>query len=156
MPPKFSLQNILEYHHHRVEMLEMEVARLLIAKQQVLDSLSMLFAEQNRLMDELVTYQIGVLDLQAISLSRAYLKQVQVYIAKLQEELKLLEEQIENARMEVVKAKQDEAVYEKLREREWAVYEEKVSQMERRMQDDIYTSKAHTQRHSDRSHEGDL
>jgi len=61
---------------------------------------------------------------------------------------------IEDKRVHIVQTKQDESVLEKLREKEWSRFEEKVIRQEKILQDDIYTAKAHAQASSVGTKEG--
>jgi len=44
MPPNFSLQSILDYHHSRVEVLEVELGKLLHSQKEMTDFLQQLNA----------------------------------------------------------------------------------------------------------------
>jgi flagellar protein FliJ len=145
MPPKFSLQSILDYHHNRVELLEVELGRLLHSRQEIMDLLMALMKEQERMMEELKELQNGELDLPTISLIRYNIHRLQENIEKQQKAMKLLEQAIDNKHMEVVQARQDEAVFDKLKEKELQRYQIHVDNQEKILMDDIYVSKARKQ-----------
>ena len=145
MPPKFSLQAILDYHHKRVEVLEVDLSTLLKAYQQALEVLNELQRNETQLLHDLFELQNGEMDLQKIARTRLAAKAVQAKITAQQNEIQSIEEAIQAKKAEIVQAKQDEAVYEKLRDKELERYQEKVKEQEKRTQDDIYTSRTHLQ-----------
>jgi flagellar export protein FliJ len=144
MSPRFSLQNILDYRHNKVEKMEVVFGRLqnqlLLAKNQMLT----LETQKQQLMQELGSFQNGNLDLQTILQARTYLKRVQKGIERQRIEIERLSVEVENARITLIQAKQDEVALEKLSEKELQVYSDKVNIREKQQQDDIYISQAHT------------
>jgi flagellar export protein FliJ len=144
MSPKFSLQNILDYRHNKVEKMEVVFGKLqnqlLLAKDQMLS----LETQKQKLMLELGSFQNGNLDLQTILQARTYLKRVQKGIDRQRIEIERLSAEVENARITLIQAKQDEVALEKLSEKELQVYSDKVNIREKQQQDDIYISQAHT------------
>lgn len=143
MAPKFAFQSILDYHHSRVELLEVDLSRLTQARQEGLDQLEGLNTNQNRLFNDLSELQMGEMDLQKIAQTRFNIKRVQNNIEKQQAMLQMLEQAINAKRNELIQARQDEAVFDKLKEKEQVRFDEKVNQQEKLLQDDIYISKAH-------------
>jgi flagellar export protein FliJ len=146
MPPKFTLQNLLDYHHSRVELFEVELGKLYHSHLEVTGQIDQLHSEQERLFVELKETQSGELDLQKISLTRSNIRNVQENIARHKKLLQMLEEAIEIKKAELIEVKQDEAVFEKLKEKELDRFNEKQMAIEKVLQDDIYTSKAHRQK----------
>ena len=143
MPPKFTLQPILEYHHNRVEVLEVVLGRLEKARRLSQEAMERLLIEQEGFFAQLADYQCGELDLMAIAQTRDMIKRTYVRIAHQQREMDKLDKQIEAKRAEVVAARQDEAVMENLRDKELDRFFEKENQQETVIIDDIYTSKAY-------------
>lgn len=143
MAPKFAFQSILDYHHSRVELLEVDLSRLTQARQEGLDQLEGLNTNQNRLFNDLSELQMGEMDLQKIAQTRFNIKRIQNNIEKQQAMLQMLEQAINAKRNELIQARQDEAVFDKLKEKEQVRFDEKVNQQEKLLQDDIYISKAH-------------
>ncbi|MEI8131610.1 MAG: flagellar export protein FliJ [Leptolinea sp.] len=143
MPPKFSLQNVLDYRHSKVEKMEVVLGRLQHQLQAARDRMAMLETEKQHLMQELSAIQNGDLDLQVILQSRTYLKRLQKGMDRQQIEINLLTIEVENARIALVQAKQDEVALEKLSEKELQTYTDKVNLREKLQQDDIYISQAH-------------
>jgi flagellar export protein FliJ len=145
MGPKFSLQSILDFHHKRVEILELELGRLNQSKLTAMEILQKYLNEQDRLLEELSNFQTGEMDLHSIAQSRLNLKRNQTRIKRQKEEIVLIGQAINAKQQEVIQAKQDEAVFDKLREKELEKYIEKVNLQEKSLQADIYISQAHRQ-----------
>jgi len=142
MPPRFSLQSILDYHHSRVEILEVELGTLVHTRQEIMDMLMFLLKEQERMLEELRDLQSGELDLQTISLIRFNIHRLQENIERQQQALKMLEQAIEAKQMQVIQARQDEAVFDKLKEKELLRFQTRQEVQEKILMDDIYISKA--------------
>ena len=142
MPPRFSLQSVLDYHHNRVEILEVELGALLHSRQEIMYLLVALMKEQERLIENLRELQNGELDLATIGLIRSNIHQYQENIEKQQKTIKMLEQAIETKQMEVIQARQDEAIFDKLKEKEFLRFQISMNQQEKILMDDIYTSKA--------------
>lgn len=143
MTPRFSLQNVLDYRHSKVEKLEVVFGRLQNQLVSAQNRMSALQTEKLQLMQELGSFQNGNLDLQTILQARTYLKRVQKGIDRQQIEINRLSVEVENARIALIQAKQDEVALEKLSEKELQVYSDKVNIREKQQQDDIYISQAH-------------
>jgi len=143
MPPKFSLQNVLDYRHSKVEKLEVIFGRtqnqLLLAKEQ----LAAMESERDTLLKDLGSYQNGDLNLQKILQARTFLKRVQKGMDRQKLEIAHLTIEAENARLALITAKQDEVALEKLSQKELQVYTDKANMREKQQQDDIYISQAH-------------
>jgi flagellar export protein FliJ len=143
MPPKFSLQNVLDYRHSKVEKLEVVFGRvqnqLLKAKEQ----LEIMENEKQRLLQELGTFQNGDLNLQKILQARTFLKRIQKGMDRQNAEIAHLALEVENARMALIQAKQDETALQKLSEKELQVYTDRANMREKQQQDDIYISQEH-------------
>jgi flagellar export protein FliJ len=143
MPPKFSLQNVLDYRHSKVEKLEVIFGRtqnqLLLAKEQ----LAAMESERNTLLKDLGSYQNGDLNLQKILQARTFLKRVQKSMDRQKLEIARLSVEAENARLALITAKQDEVALEKLSQKELQVFTDKDNMREKQQQDDIYISQAH-------------
>jgi len=143
MPPKFSLQNVLDYRHSKVEKLEVIFGRtqnqLLMAKEQ----LAAMESERDTLLKDLGSFQNGDLNLQKILQARTFLKRVQKGMDRQKLEISRLSVEAENARLALITAKQDEVALEKLSQKELQVYTDKANMREKQQQDDIYISQAH-------------
>jgi len=144
MPPKFSLQSVLEYQQKRVDLLEVDLGRLQQSKQAALDLLNQYQVELVQIMAELSNLQNGDLDMQAVMMARLNVKRVQNQILNQKMTIQAIEKAIAEKRQEVILARQDEAAMETLRDKEIQRFNDRVIEQEKRQQDDIYTSKAHT------------
>jgi flagellar export protein FliJ len=145
MPPKFSLQGILDYRHSRVEILEVVLGRIMLEHQNAIDILTELEIENQRILQEMAESQKGELDLKALAHTRLMAKKFQGMIARQQDEIRRLAEEVEKARKNLVQAKQDEQVMVTLSEKELLKFSEKQYMQDKQQQDDVYVSKAHTE-----------
>ena len=143
MPPKFSLQPVLDFRHQHVEALEIELASLLAAQQKGITFLERLFSYQTHQIDELHSQQEGDLNLITINHLRTNLKTVEARIRQQQVFLAELAQQVENKRIEVVGAKQDEETLNTLKNKEMERFHAEQVRQENRLQDDIYIAQAH-------------
>ena len=142
MPPKFSLQPVLDYRHNLVEALEVELGNLLAARQRGLSFLEKLHDYRQHLFRELTERQNGEMDLLMVNQLRLNVKLVE---ERIQQQINLLAEldgQITAKRSQVVSAKQDEETLITLKRRETERYQAELAQQEIRMQDDIYIAQA--------------
>lgn len=143
MPPKFSMQSVLDYRKSRVELLEVNLSRMQQIFNQEKDHLATLFNNLESMYRQLTEeYSKGEVDMVMINQARHNTKFLQTCIASQQIKLQELEKELENLRQEVVHAKQDESVMEKLSEKEAEKYFEKINLQEKQLQDDIYISQA--------------
>ncbi|MHC1782832.1 MAG: flagellar FliJ family protein [Anaerolineaceae bacterium] len=145
MPPKFSLQGILDYRHSRVEILEVVLSKAMHVHQQAIDELGSLEVEQGRLLQEMAESQKGELDLKALSHTRFMSKKIQGMIARQHEEINRLASEVEKAKQILIQAKQDEQVMVTLSEKELLKFTEKQYLQDKQQQDDVYISKAHSE-----------
>ncbi len=143
MPPKFSLQNVLDYRHSKVEKLEVLFGRLQNQLLKAQEQLETMQQEQQKLLDELGSFQNGDLNLQKILQARSFLKRLQKSMDRQKSEIDQLKIEVENARLSLVQAKQDEAALQKLSQKELQTYIERDNSREKQQQDDIYISQAH-------------
>ncbi|HEX7556423.1 MAG TPA: flagellar export protein FliJ [Leptolinea sp.] len=144
MPPRFSLQNVLEFRHSKVEKLEVIFGRIQNQLLKAREQLAVLENEKQHLLQELGSFQSGDLDLQKILQARTFLKRMQKGVDRQKIEIVHISEEVEKARMALVQAKQDEIALEKLSQKELQVYIDKDNLREKQQQDDIYISQAHT------------
>ncbi|NMB53311.1 MAG: flagellar export protein FliJ [Leptolinea sp.] len=143
MPPKFSLQNVLDYRHSKVEKLEVVLGHLQNQLQNAREQLAAIEVQKQSLLVELGSYQHGDLNMQKILQARSFLKKIQKGIDRQKIEIERLAVETENARLALVQAKQDEIALEKLSQKELQVYTDRVNMREKQQQDDIYISQAH-------------
>jgi flagellar export protein FliJ len=141
MPPKFSLQSVLDYQHNRVEQLQVNLSQLETARKLLEDARDATRIEQQSMYDKLVEFQSGEIDLPAVLQTRYNIKRLSERIEKLEAEMAVYDGKIKKARAELIQARQDEAVMEKLKSKELERYFEKQVEQDKRLQDDINTSK---------------
>src|ERR1041384_8256345 len=134
MAQKFSLQNVLDIRHGKVELLQIELGKLLAAYQETEARLFILQEFQSSLLDELSLTQSGDIDLVKINLLRLNLLQVNAYIESVTLELARLNQEIKSKRDELVTAKQSEETLEILKRKRHEVYLAEQIQIESRAQ----------------------
>ena len=142
MAPKFSLQNVLDIRHGKVELLQIDLSKLLNALQETEARLFSLQEFQVELLEELRLAQSGEIDLVKINLLRLNILQVNAYIESLTLELARQKQAVEDKRAELVTAKQSEETLEILKRKRHEVYVAEQLQIESRAQDDIYIAQA--------------
>ena len=145
MTPKFSLQPVLDYRETRVEILEIELGRLVQSQQRGKTFLEALQSSRNRLLEEMGKQQMGDVDLFMLSRLRSNLQMVNQRIAEQEARLAELARQIAEKQEEIVLAKQDAEALNKLKEHEFERYRKEEVQRENRLQDDIYIARAFRQ-----------
>lgn len=145
MPPKFSLQPVLDYRHNRVEVLEVELGRLLKTQKLGQTILEALQDSRGRIINQLKDRQQGEIDLFLISRLRSSLNNVNERIIQQEAYLVELDYQVQEKRNEVISAKQDDEALQTLKDREIERYQAEQAQKENRLQDDIYISRAFRQ-----------
>jgi flagellar export protein FliJ len=142
MAPKFSLQNVLDIRHGKVELLQIDLSKLLNALQETEARLFSLQEFQVELLEELRLAQSGEIDLVKINLLRLNILQVNAYIESLTHELNRQKQAVQDKRAELVTAKQSEETLEILKRKRHEVYVAEQLQIESRAQDDIYIAQA--------------
>jgi flagellar export protein FliJ len=146
MVPKFSLQNVLDLRHGRVESLEVELSQLIQAQlnaQGVLDAFLIL---QKDLMRKLAGEQMGEMDLFTVSILHSNILTVDYQIGVVKKKLSQAVADVEAKRQELIEARQKEETLETLKNKRIQIYNAELAQSEARVQDDIYISQAFRQR----------
>ncbi len=140
--PKFSLQNVLDIRHDKVELLEIELGKLLATHQQTLNLMNSLEQYQTSLFEQMSEAQTGEIDLVKLKLLLLNTLQVGKHIEAVSLELKKQSAGIEKKRLEIVQAKQAEETLTILKRKRNEVYEAEQIQIEAQAQDDIYIARA--------------
>ena len=140
--PKFSLQNVLDIRHDKVELLEIELGKLFAAHQQTLNLMNSLEQYQTSLFEQMGEAQTGEIDLVKLKLLLLNTLQVGKHIEAVTLELKKQSAEIEKKRTEIVQAKQAEETLSILKRKRNEVYEAEQIQIEAQAQDDIYIARA--------------
>ncbi len=142
MPPKFSLQTVLDVRQRRVEALEIELGRLLQEQRKGEELLERLQGLETFLFARIERQQVGEVDVFALERLHHELMRVQDRIEQAREALEIWRQRVAAKRQELVQARQDVEVLEALREKELARYREEMAQVESRLLDDLYISRA--------------
>jgi flagellar export protein FliJ len=143
MALKFSLQNVLDIRHGKVELLEIELGKLLTAQQQTQVLLRSLQEFQVNLLEQLSVAQTGEIDLFKIGLLRLNILDAAKRIEIVTLELERREWEIKNKRNELIEARQAEETLEILKRKRYETYMAEQLQIESREQDDIYIAQAY-------------
>ncbi len=154
MPPKFSLQNVLDIRTSKVEGLEVELGKLLAAKQEMEDRLAALYAARTDLLERLFEEQQGEMDLFNLSMLRANIVATDERIRLLMKSLAEQEIKINQKREEIVLAKQEEEMLVILKNKQHDVFMKEQADKEAKQQDDIYISQAFRQRQEEARYHG--
>ena len=142
MSPKFSLQNVLDLRHGKVELFEIELGKLMAIRQETETLLNSLWEYHTLLLEQLSEAQFGDVDLVNANLLRLNALQVGKHIDTVIIELKKQEKAIETKRNELVQAKQSEETLKILKQKRHEVYVAEQNQIEAQVQDDIYIARA--------------
>ena len=146
MPPKFTLQPVLDYRHNRVETLEIALGLLLNEQKEGQARLTILLNTQNRLFDDLHKQLYGEMDMFTIQQLRENVRRTNKRINLQHIYLAELNEKVEKQRDELIQAKQEEEMLVKLKSKELERFQEKQDAQEKLLQDDIYVTRAYQRR----------
>lgn len=147
MAPKFSLQNVLDLRHGKVELLEIELGKLLSTRQATETLYLSLLERQASLLERLQVAQSGDIDLFEMNLLRSEGLQITDRLEKLALELARQNQEIKEKRAELIEARQAEETLEILKRKRYEVYQAEQVQLEARAQDDIYIAQAFRNQH---------
>jgi flagellar export protein FliJ len=142
MAPKFSLQSILDLRHGKVELLEIDLGKLLAAYQETELLYLSLQAGQAELLGRLSAAQAGEIDLFETNVLRANILQLNRHLENAARELARQTQAIQEKRAELIKARQAEETLEILKKNRHEIYLAEQVQIEARTQDDIYIARA--------------
>ncbi len=154
MPPKFSLQSVLDVRKSKVESLEIELGKMLSAKQNLEMLLNSLYEIRTDLLEKLFLEQQGEMDLFHLSILRANIVATD---ERIQHTVKAINEQeikIDQKRKEIVLAKQDEEVLEILKNKQTDQFMKDMAEKEAKQQDDIYIAQAFRQKQEEARYHG--
>jgi flagellar export protein FliJ len=142
MPPKFSLQAVLDFRHMRVEILEVELGKLLQTKQHARAFLEALHNSRSRILQQIGESQNGEIDMFIIARLYANIDTVNERIIQQEARLVEISKQVVEKQQELIQAKQDDEALETLKDQEIERFEIDKARGENRLLDDIYISKA--------------
>lgn len=146
MPPNFSLQPVLDYRETIVETLEIELGQLIREKTKTEKTIRKLSDQERNLWAEMITQQVGEMNLIRIEQLQQHLDQLEKQKELLMDKLKEIVAAIHKKRQEIITAKQDQEVLEIIKEKEEEEYQELVKQNNLKLQDDIYIAQAYQSR----------
>jgi flagellar protein FliJ len=149
MPPKFSLQTVLDVRHSKVELLEVELGRLNQERHQKTALSEALAVAMDTLYEKLHEHMRGDMDLFLISHLRNNCNNLALQIQQVQQSILVVEKAIEQKRIEVVEAKKSEESLNILKNKESDRFAEEEKDKERRFQDDIYISQGFRRQHTE-------
>jgi flagellar export protein FliJ len=143
MTPKFSLQNVLDSRHTRVEALEIELGKLVAEFNKSENRLANLLQVRLALMGKLEHILMDELDLFKVDCTRADLRQAGEWIKKAEEERANLAQAAAAKRAQLVTARQAEEALNILKDKMIHVYNQEQAMIEARAQDEIYIARAY-------------
>ncbi len=141
MPPKFSLQTVLDVRHSRAEALEVEFSKLIAREQLIFHEIEKLEINKENLMAKLHEQMIGEMDLFVVAHMRANINQHMTAIDNCHLALASLQIEIENKRRQLVAARQAEETLDILKKKEVKRYKELEQAHENKEQDDVYIAR---------------
>ena len=146
MPPKFSLQTVLDVRHSRAEALEVEFSKLLAQERQLFNEIENLENTKDSLMSRLHDQMSGDMDLFVVAHIRANINQYIQAIETCHIALANLQVEIENKRRQLVAARQAEETLDILKRKEIKRYKDLEVIHENKEQDDIYIARNYQKR----------
>jgi flagellar export protein FliJ len=143
MPPAFSLQPVLNYREHRVEMLQLELARLFAVEADLRMQLDEKRQFEQSILSSLAHAVLGLLDLTTIGQLHVQLRSTQNQIAQLEKHLAEVAVQTEFKRAEVVKAEQSKETLAKIKSNGDMRWQDEMVRREASDRDDQYIARAY-------------
>lgn len=141
MPPKFSLQTVLDVRHSRAEAMEVEFSKLLAREQKIFGDIENLENTKDSLMSRLHEQMSGEMDLFVVAHLRANINQHSLAIENCHISLANLQIEIESKRRQLIAARQAEETLDILKRKEIKKYKELEVAHENKEQDDVYISR---------------
>lgn len=146
MAPKFNLQNILDVRHQKVELLEVELSNLIMDRLEAQNLLVSIQNEQRSLMDQITGAMSNNINLFTLSFLRMNCQAVSDQIPLAMNNLEIARQHVEDKRIELVKARQDEETLNILKQKGIDRWNTNQLRIEMGIQDDIYISRAFRQK----------
>ena len=140
--PKFSLQTVLDVRKNKVDKLEMELAELLLEQQNLLKHKNDIEMRLDNDFYKLKVIQTGEINLTEMDQLRHAIRKYQKMIKNIEEKLRLLDKKILLKRDELLFARQNEKIIDKLKQKEYKRFCNELNQQELHLQDDIYIAQA--------------
>ena len=146
MPPQFSLQNVLDIRHSKVEALEIDLGKLQSALVQLQNRLILLEKVREDLLTDLTLALQGDMDLFKIEHLRINILQLDQAIVQVNNDILVMQSKVDKKRQELVTARQAEETLEILKRKGIERFNSEQALKETRLQDDIYIALAFRQR----------
>ena len=149
MPPKFSLQTVLDVRHSKVESLEIDLGQLTqekVHKENYLQSLSI---AQDKLYESLHQIMTGMLDLIQVNLLRTNINQLGAQMQATNIAIMDLDQKIGLKRSELIDAKKEEESLKILKNKEYERFLEEEKEKEASFMADVYISQGFRQRRNE-------
>lgn len=141
MPPKFSLQTVLDVRHNRAETLEIEFGKLLNRERRIFQEIEKLDNNKTDVMAKLQEQMSGEMDLFNVAHLRSNIIQLTKLIDGYHEALANLQIEIEGKRRQLIAARQAEETLDILKRKEIKRFKDAEVVRENKELDDIYISR---------------
>jgi flagellar export protein FliJ len=151
MPPKFTLQTVLDVRHSKVESYEIDLGQLQQEKIQKENYIQTLYVAQDNLYELLYASMSGELDLVNVNLLRGNINHLTAQLDATNRSIADIDQRIEMKRLELIEAKKEEESLKLLKNKEYDRYLEGEKDKEKRFMDDIYISQGFRQHRSEMS-----
>ena len=146
MPPKFTLQTVLDVRHKKAEAMEIEFSKLLNREKKIEAEIQALENAKSSTMVELHDQMSGEMDLFKVAHLRSNIVQYTKTVEKCHLALANLQVEIEDKRKQLVAARQAEETLDILKRKEINRFKEQEIIHENKEQDDIYISRNYQKR----------
>jgi flagellar export protein FliJ len=151
MPPKFTLQTVLDVRHSKVESFEIDLGQLQQEKIQKENYIQALYVAQDNLYELLHASMSGELDLVNVNLLRGNINHLTAQVDATNRAIAEVDQRIEMKRLELIEAKKEEESLKLLKTKEYDRFLEGEKDKEKRFMDDIYISQGFRQHRSEMS-----
>jgi len=141
-PFQFRLQKVLDYRVHIEDKLKAELAELKAIRDFLLAEREEAREKQSAMLTRMAESEF---DVTALQLMRLYIERLDREIARKHREIAETEKRIELKRPEVVEARRDRKVMERLRESQERSYRREQLRVEQKMLDELGTNAFHRQ-----------
>jgi len=141
-PFQFRLQKVLDYRVHIEDKLKAELAELKAIRDFLLAEREEAREKQSAMLTRMAESEF---DVTALQLMRLYIERLDREIARKNREIAETEKRIELKRPEVVEARRDRKVMERLRESQERSYRREQLRVEQKMLDELGTNAFHRQ-----------
>lgn len=138
---KFKLQRVLEYRERREELLQQELAALMMALLKEQDELNRLISSYRKNENELKVKREKKIDLKEIDIYRKFLERMKEKIISQRNRVVHLSNLVSNKREELIEASKEKKVLERLKEKDFGKYLLNLDRKERAFLDELALGK---------------